>query len=115
MKKLLLILLVLVLASCISGPPHLNSEQLARAEKITVFEKGKKVQRPYQKIQELSSADCSSVSGYTGEETVALFNLKKKAVYLGADAIINMSCGTSPLINDCWAPKTCSGIAIKWN
>ena len=115
MRHTLLVLFSVLLAACVSGPPHLSPAQISKAENLKVYMSKETVNRAYKKLDIIEAVDCSSIKGVSGHDSTALFNLKKKAVYIKADAIIDVSCRTAPLVNDCWAPKSCTGVAIQWN
>jgi len=108
------ILLLAILNGCVAGPPHLSPIQIEKAEQLKTYTKNETIDMPYNEIDLIEAVDCTSIKGVSGHDTTALFNLKKKAVYLNADAIIKVSCRTAPLVNDCWAPKSCTGVAITW-
>ena len=42
----------------------------------------------------------------------AIETLKKKAVAMNADAVIKVSCGAAPFLNNCWAAQRCIGDAV---
>jgi hypothetical protein len=44
--------------------------------------------------------------------TVAV--MKKKAVVLGADAVVEVHCGAAPMVNNCWAAQKCTGQAVRF-
>jgi hypothetical protein len=41
--------------------------------------------------------------------------LKRKAVAINADSIIDVSCGAAPMVNNCWAAQKCVGRAISFS
>jgi hypothetical protein len=41
--------------------------------------------------------------------------LKRKAVAINADSIIDVSCGAAPMVNNCWAAQKCTGRAISFS
>jgi hypothetical protein len=45
----------------------------------------------------------------------AMDTLKRKAVAINADSIIDVSCGAAPMVNDCWAAQKCTGRAISFS
>ena len=117
MKNFLLIIFTLTLVSCISGPPKLTHEQILKMTEMEVFKEGEQPSKKYTKLSELSGADCSGAPGggrVWGVNERAIKILKAKAAAQNADAVINISCGTAPFVNNCWAAKKCDGIAVKW-
>jgi uncharacterized protein YbjQ (UPF0145 family) len=49
-----------------------------------------------------------------GNAERAIETLKKKAVAMQADAVVEVRCGAAPLLNNCWAAQKCTGQAIKY-
>jgi len=45
----------------------------------------------------------------------AMDTLKRKAVAINADSIIDVSCGAAPMVNNCWAAQKCTGRAISFS
>jgi hypothetical protein len=107
---------LLSLGGCISGAPTLTSEQEAKVEKMMVYKVGEKPDREYKVLQDISAADCSGAPGggrVWGTAEKSIDTLKRKAVEINADAVINTSCGAVPLVlNNCWAAQKCSGEAV---
>ena len=117
MKILVLSLLMLLLVGCISGSPTLSQEQISRLELIKVYKKGESIEREYTVVSKVNSADCSGageVARIYGTEGRAIDILLRKTASLEADALINVSCGVAPLVNNCWAAKKCSGEAVNF-
>ena len=115
MKHLLLAAIAIITTGCVSGPPRLSAEQTANIDKIEIFKKGDDIAIDYQTISKVKAANCSGPGGSRvyGKVDLAMEDLVKKAAYLNADAIIEVSCGGGPFVNNCWAAKVCSGIAVK--
>jgi hypothetical protein len=108
--------ILLALSGCISGAPTLTSDQEAKVAKITVYKAGDKPDREFKVLQEISAADCSGAPAggrIWGTAEKSIDTLKRKAVELNADAVINTSCGAVPLVlNSCWAAQKCTGEAV---
>jgi hypothetical protein len=111
-----LLVVLLALGGCISGAPTLNSDQEAKVSNMTVYKAGEKPDREYKVLQEISAADCSGAPGggrVWGTAEKSIDTLKRKAVEINADAVINTSCGAVPLVlNNCWAAQKCTGEAV---
>lgn len=106
-----------LLAACVSGAPRLTAAQAERLDQIELFKAGQTVDRSYAPVQSISGADCSGapVGGRVwGDAEKAVETLRKKAAALGADAVLEVSCGAVPLVNNCWAAQKCSGQAVRW-
>lgn len=116
MKRLFPLCIVLVLSSCISGAPTLNDEQERRLSTLTVYPPGDLPTKPYSVLGDIIAADCSGApwgGRVTGNVSRALDTLKRKAVAINADAIIEVSCGVAPtVVNDCRKAQECTGRAI---
>ena len=110
------LIVALFLGGCVSGAPTLNNEQKMRLGEIEILMDGKSPEKEYETISELSAADCSGPGGSRlyGDEGKAIDILKAKAVYVSADAVINVNCGSVPFVNNCWAAKKCDGTAVRW-
>ena len=106
----------LILGGCVSGAPILNHEQKKRLGEIEILMDEKSPEKEYEIISELSAADCSGPGGTRlyGDVGKAIDILKAKAAFASADAVINVNCGSAPLVNNCWAAKKCDGAAVKW-
>jgi hypothetical protein len=112
---LALFALAVTLVSCVSGPPILTPDQEDRLMKISVHKAGENPVREYTVLEEISGADCSGAPAggrIWGNTEKAIETLKKKAVAMNADAVINVSCGAVPFLNNCWAAQKCSGQAV---
>jgi hypothetical protein len=108
-------LVFVALAGCVSGPPSLTSEQSVKLGALRAYRVGEAPEKPYQSVGSLSSADCSGAPAggrVWGRAEIVVESLKKKAVAANADAVINVSCGAVPLLNNCWAAERCTGDAI---
>jgi hypothetical protein len=109
---------VLALSSCVSGAPTLNDDQEHKLSALTVYPLGQLPSKPYKVLAAISAADCSGspMGGrVTGNVDHAMDSLKRKAVAINADSIIDVSCGAAPMVNNCWAAKKCTGRAISFS
>lgn len=109
-------LLSFFLTGCVAGPPILTQEQMQIANRMQVFEKGNVPAKEYKILSEVEAADCSGPGGtrFSGQNRLAIYELKQKAAAINGDAVINVSCSTMPFVNNCWAAKVCEGKVIKW-
>jgi len=117
MYKIALLLSSFTLVSCVGGPPQLTAQQFMQLEKIELYKEGDKPSKKYEKIEEISAADCSGAPGggrVWGKSKIAIGVLKMKAASKNADAVINIDCSSVPFVNNCWAAQKCDGIAVKW-
>lgn len=116
MKLLLLSILSAMLMGCVSGAPKLSQEQTEKLKSIKVYKKGESPGKDYTVISEVVSADCSGPGDTRlyGKEGKAIDVLLKKSAALDADAVVNVSCGAAPYVNNCWVAKKCSGDAVKF-
>ena len=106
------------LSSCVSGAPTLSNDQQHRLSTLAVYPVGQLPTKPYTVLAAVSSADCSGDPwhGRTyGNVDRALDTLKRKAAAMNADSIIEVSCGATRLINNCWHPQKCTGQAISFS
>jgi hypothetical protein len=109
---------VFALNSCVSGAPTLSDDQEHKLSGLTVYPVGQLPTKPYTVLAPISSADCSGspMGGrVTGNVDRAMDTLKRKAVAINADSIIAVSCGSAPMVNDCWAAQKCTGQAISFS
>ena len=109
---------ILALSSCISGAPTLNDEQEYKLSSLTVYPPGQSPSMPYTVIGAVSAANCSGAPMHGrvyGNVNLALDALKRKAIAMNADSIIEVSCGAVPLLNNCWSAQKCSGKAIAFS
>jgi hypothetical protein len=109
---------ILVLSSCISGAPTLNDEQEHKLSTLTVYPPGELPTKPYYVLEAISAADCSGspMGGrVTGNVNRAMDTLKRKAVAINADSVIEVSCEVAPMVNNCWAAQKCTGRAISFS
>jgi hypothetical protein len=103
-------------SACISGAPTLTDSQESKLTNLTVYPLGQAVTKPYRVLADISAADCSGspmggrVTGYVDR---AMDTLKRKAVAINADSIIDVSCGAAPMVNNCFAAQKCTGRAIS--
>ena len=107
---------VLALSSCVSGAPTLNDDQEHKLTKLTVYSLGQLPPKPYTVLATISAADCSGAplgGRVYGNVDRAMETLKRKAAAMNADSIIDVSCGTAPLLNNCWSAQKCTGRAIS--
>ena len=117
MKPTMLALAVfpVVVAGCISGAPRLTAEQQARVANMSVYKPGEKPPGEFRVLESISAADCSGAplgARVWGDAERAIDTLKRKAAALNADAIVKVSCGAAPFVNNCWAAQKCSGDAV---
>lgn len=108
---------VFILSSCVSGAPNLSDDQEHKLSTISTYPLGQTPPQPYTVLGDISAADCSGspMGGrVTGQADRALDTLKRKAVAMNADSIIEVSCGTAPMLNNCWAAQKCTGKAISF-
>ncbi len=117
MKNHIILVSFLFLNGCISGAPNLTSEQQANLSKIKIHRAGNDPIYEYTTLSDISSADCSGpgITRLYGDEGKAIDILLAKAASINANAIIKVSCGIAPLVNNCWAAKKCNGLAIIRN
>lgn len=116
MKKILVLILMSFVAGCVAGPPELTLDQEKRLNNIKIFMAGSKPDKDFNFVSEINSADCSGPGGSRlyGDEGKAVDILKMKAAALNADAIVDVSCGSAPFVNNCWAARKCDGKAVVW-
>jgi len=110
-----LALLSAAISGCVSGSPRLTSDQSARLSKISAYKPGEAPDKEYRELSEISGADCSGAPAggrVWGNSERAINTLRAKAAALNADAVLNVSCGVAPLLNNCWAAQKCSGTAV---
>jgi hypothetical protein len=106
------------LTACVSGAPDLNDEQEHRLSKLTVYPVGDAPTRPYDVLGDVTAADCTGAPGggrVYGNVHRALDTLKRKAVAMNADSVIDVSCGAERLLNNCWSAQKCTGRAITFS
>jgi hypothetical protein len=106
------------LSSCVSGAPTLSDDQEHKLSALTVYPLGQLPTKPYHVLATISAADCSGspMGGrVTGNVDRAMDTLKRKAVAIEADSIIDVSCGAAPMVNNCWAAQKCTGHAISFS
>lgn len=116
MKILSTLILSTALVGCVSGRPELTVEQLRRVDEMKVFKIGTTPEREFKVISAVEAADCSGLGGSRlyGDEGNAIDILKMKAAAIGGDAVVDVSCGSAPFVNNCWAAKKCDGKAVSW-
>jgi len=118
MSKIIIpVLLTLLFTACVSHAPRLTSQQLEKLPNVSIYKEGKSIEKEYIIIKEVSAADCSGApygGRVWGNTEIAINTLKGKAIAMGADAVIDVSCSVIPLVNNCWAAQVCSGTAIKF-
>ena len=111
-----IVIVSLGLCGCVSGAPTLTPEQESQASQVAVYKPGDSTPGKYQILDTISAADCSGAPAggrVWGNAEKAIETLKQKAVAMGADAVINVSCSSAPLLNNCWSAQKCSGEAIR--
>jgi len=116
-KVLILSILILLLTACVSGAPPLTTEQATMMLDFPVHKVGDNPNNSYEVISDISGADCSGApfgGRIWGDAEKAIEVIKAKAIHEGADALINVSCGAVPLLNNCWAAKKCKGVAVEY-
>jgi hypothetical protein len=110
---------ILALSSCVSGAPTLSDDQEHKLSTLTVYPHGQLPNRPYTVLAAaISGVDCSGAPLHGrvyGNVDVAMDTLKRKAVAMNADSIIDVSCGAVPLLNNCWSAQKCTGQAIVYS
>jgi hypothetical protein len=110
------IALSLALSGCVSGAPTLTPAQESQVSRVAIYKVGELPPEKYQAVQTLSAADCSGAPAggrVWGNAEQAIDTLKRKAVEIDADAVVNVSCSSAPMLNNCWAAQKCSGEAVK--
>jgi hypothetical protein len=111
-------IVVFALSSCVTGAPTLNDEQEHKLSALTAYPLGQLPTKPYNVLATISAADCSGspMGGrVVGNVDRAMDTLKRKAVAINADSIIDVSCGAAPMVNNCWAAQKCTGRAISFS
>jgi hypothetical protein len=109
---------VLALSSCVSGAPNLSDDQERKLSTLAMYPLGQLPTKPYNVLAAISAADCSGspMGGrVTGNVDRAMDTLKRKAVAINADSIIDVSCGAAPMVNNCWSAQKCTGRAISFS
>lgn len=105
------------LVACVSGAPDLTPEQDQKVSTLGIFRPGDTPKRAFTPVAEVSAADCSGAPAggrVWGDAEKSIETLKKKAVAMQADAVVEVRCGAAPLLNNCWAAQKCTGQAIKY-
>ena len=117
MNNIFNLTIFLLLTGCVAGAPTLTQEQEQRISEVKIFKKDNNPSINYTKLGEAKSADCSGPGGSRlyGDKSKSIDILIKKAIVLGADAIIEVDCSGVPYVNNCWLAQVCDGQAIKWN
>jgi hypothetical protein len=108
---------LLNLTACVSGAPDLSDEQERRLPKLSVYPVGQPPSQPYSVLGTVTAADCSGAplgGRLYGNVDRALDTLKRKAVAMDADAVIEVSCGAEPLLNNCRSAQKCVGSAVRF-
>jgi hypothetical protein len=109
---------VFALSSCVSGAPTLSDNQEHKLSTLTIYPLGQLPTMSYNVLAAISAADCSGspMGGRVrGNVDRAMDTLKRKAVAIDADSIIDVSCGAAPMVNNCWAAQKCTGRAISFS
>jgi hypothetical protein len=99
-----LLSLCLALCGCISGAPTLTPDQESRLGKISVHKVGEPPSESYETLQEISGADCSGAPAgrrVWGNAENAVDGLKRKAVEINVNAVVDVSCSAVPFLNNC--------------
>jgi len=113
----LAMILCLVISGCVSGAPTLTSKQYAKLSQISTFKPGETPPKEYRVLSDVRGADCSGAPAggrLWGASENAIKILVMKAAALNADAVINVTCGAVPMLNNCWAAQECSGTAVAF-
>jgi hypothetical protein len=116
-KTYILTASLILLSGCVSGPPPITPAQIDKYyDTLELYKSGDTPPHEFETIAEVNGLSCTSKYGtrISGEEKGALHIMKVKAASLNADAVINYSCGSSVLLNNCWFPTICSGVAVRW-
>jgi hypothetical protein len=110
-------ILVVLLCGCVAGAPKLTDEQSNRVLQIEVFKKEDKPIREFIVLDEISAAICTEFNDKAQaiNSGKSILILMHKAAALNADAVIDVSCGGIPYVNNCWLAQKCDGKAVKWN
>lgn len=111
------IVLLGLLGGCVSGAPALTPDQYTKFSKMSAYKPGETPPQAYKALGQVSGADCSGAPAGArlwGDAEEAVKVMKTKAAALNADAVINVTCGAAPLVNNCWAAKKCSGTAVAF-
>ena len=114
-NKTTLLTFAVALGGCVSGAPRLTPDQQSRLDTIAVHKVGEKPGKEYSVLEEISAADCSGAPAggrVWGNAEKAIGTLKRKAVVINAEAVVNISCSAVPFLNNCWAAQKCSGEAV---
>jgi hypothetical protein len=114
-KMVTSILSVTILAGCV-GTPSQTPDQQSPASAITILKAGDVTPGRYQILDTISATDCSGAPAagrVWGNAEKAIETLKQKAAQIGADAVVNVSCSSEPLVHNCWSAQKCSGEAIR--
>ncbi len=119
MRVTILVVLVFILAGCVSNPgvDSLSPSELETYNRIQIIEG--EVTAPHTVVAEVKGKECHTTVDQSRAQTTgdALTVLKVKAARQGADAIINIKCDrdmTTDWRNDCWSSMLCVGTAIKF-
>ncbi|NKI16508.1 hypothetical protein HCU74_03635 [Spongiibacter sp. KMU-166] len=119
MKEVVLLTVAVLMVGCVASPPKLSYDEQVQAKKIEIYRANEVVPSSYTKVGEVEVADCSGQGGgwvrITGDESNAIEGLLFKAFSLEADAVINVSCKSTPYLNNCWVSKHCTGLAVTWD
>jgi len=116
-KVIIIFIFLHSLMACVSGAPKLSPEQSIQLESFPVFKMGNPPNKSFDVLSTVSGADCSGApygGRVWGDAEKAIDVLKAKAIYENADAVVNVSCGAIPLLNNCWAAQKCSGDAVAY-
>jgi hypothetical protein len=106
----------LLLQGCASGTAALTPEQASQASAVAVYKAGDATPDKYQILDSISATDCSGAPAggrVWGNAEQAIENLRLKAAELGANALVNVSCSSAALSDNCWSAQKCSGDAIR--
>ncbi|MDX1429187.1 MAG: hypothetical protein R3282_02815, partial [Rhodothermales bacterium] len=95
MKKIVYLVLPWLAVGCVSGPPALTMSQAERMDSIEMHEEGVIISRKYTEIEKILGVSCANTYGSRTHGNVkdALYQLKRKAASLNADAVVGYTCG----------------------
>ncbi|MCU7844478.1 MAG: hypothetical protein KZQ93_11630 [Candidatus Thiodiazotropha sp. (ex Monitilora ramsayi)] len=117
MKITLISFILFLLTGCVSAPPYISTTQVnLYYDNLELYKIGETVPKDFEIIEKVDGLSCTNKYGARthGEEKGAFHIMKVKAASLNADAIIEYSCGKGFLVNNCWVPSICSGVAVKY-
>jgi hypothetical protein len=111
----LLLFLGVALQGC-AGSAGLTPDETSQASAVTVYKAGDATPDKYQILDTVSATDCSGAPAggrVWGNAGKAVESLRLKAAELGANALVNVSCSSAALTDNCWSAQKCTGDAIR--